>query len=517
MPPEPPERGFAPKALNPYAKPGQSEPEAPPVRPGGPAQAGLAHRIAGGVLILNALLVLAWVGLAPATPQAGGDPFMAAGGVGSILPAIIDLAIGASLLRGSTALAPWAMLRCVGGLALSAVVYASKNPLAVVQQAVLTGAIIALLVGRAGPARTAVAGSLAGLSLILELLGIAVVAGGSNPIGSVMMALSGDIELTPVEHVTGRTAAYELTFPKGSWYRRNQAVVARDNPTADLWFVRPDRDAHVIVVAEHAPGNFIPIDAYTDAILEHLKKDSGAARITARGAWPLFGDRGRLVNAASTTKEGLSIEWRYALVTVYERAYYIVGFANRDAMPQVDAEIRSIIDSLKLPEAVQNGVPADVEPEKVTTVQGTLLPYTLTAPDAFWHLRKADVVKAENPIIDRWLTRSELGAHLLVVAEQGEPGANVQLSLYTDNVLEAARQGTSRFQVLGRTSWARFPDDGTRARVSLTRDGVDLEYDYAFHVHGNRAYQLVGFATKPSYPSVKEALSALIDSFQPAP
>lgn len=524
-PPAPPAGAFAAPpgsppaiALNPYARPAQAEPEAPPVRPGAPRPAGPAHRIAGAVLVLNAVLVLLWVGVAPAAgPQAGGDPLLAGGGVGSIVPAIIDLAIGASLLRGSATLAPWAMVRCVGGLLLSLVVYATKNPLAVAQQAVLSGAIIALLAGRAGPARTAVASSLAGLSLVLELVGIAVVAGGSNPLGAVVMALSGDIESTPVEHVTGRATAYEITFPKGSWYQRKQAVVARDNPIADRWFVRPDLDAHVLVIAEHAPGSMIPIDAYTDAILDHLKKDSGAARVTARGPWPLFGDRGRLVNATSTTKDGMTVEWRYALVTVYERAYYVVGFANRDAMPRVDAEIRSIVDSLKLPEAVQNGVPADVEPEEVTSVRGTVLPYTLTPPDAFWHLRKAEVVKAENPIIDRWLTRPEMGAHVLVVAEQVDAGVDLSLSVYVDNVLQAARQGTTRFEVLERGPWPRFPEHGARARVSLSRDGQDLEYDYAFHVRANRAFQIVAFTSKASYPSAGQPISALIDSFQPPP
>lgn len=513
--PAPPANPF-----NPYARPIQAEPERPVV-PGVPEPVGPARRLAGALLIANAILVLVWAAVAPSvapspTLPAGTDAFQMGTGVGSVLPAIIDIAIGVSLLRGSAALVPWAIVRCVGGLVLSMVIYLTQNPLAVLQQAVLTGAIIGLLAGHAGRARTAVAGSAAGLSLVLEMVGIAAQVAGSNPLASVMMSLSGDIESTPAEHVAGRDAPYDLSLPNKSWYLRKQAAVARDNPIADRWLVRPDKDAHVIVIAEQVPDKMIPIDAYTDAIITNLKSDATNVTLHARGPWPTFGDRGRLVHAAAT-KNGMNIEWRYALVTMYGRAYYIVGFAGREVMPSVDAEIRAIFDSFRLPDSVQDAVPADVEPAKVTRVQGSLLPYTLEPPDDRWRLRKGDVVKAENPIIDRWLTRPELGAHVLVVAEQTEPGSVVLLPAFVDNVIEAAKKGATRFEVLDRRPWARFPADGMRVRVSLTREGVDLEYDYAFHARGQRAFQIVGFSAKVVFPTVERAIAGVLDSFQPPP
>lgn len=517
--PEPPR--FPPPAVNPYARPIQAEPEAErPVIPGLPPQASLARRLAGFFLLVNSVLVLVWVAVSPSAAQLGpgaaGDPFQAAGGAGSIVPAIIDAFIGISLLRGSASLVPWAILRCIGGLVLSTAIYATKDPAVLVHQVLLSGSLVGLLAGQAGRARTAIAGSLAGLALVLELFGIAVTAAGQNPLGSLFMSLSGEIEPSPVEHATGRAAAYELSFPNKKWHLRSQAAAARDNPIADRWFVRPDKDAHVLVVAEHAPGKVIPVEAYTDAVLGQLKKNAPDTVVRARGPWPVFGDRGRLVDAGATGQNGMKLEWRYALVTSYERAYYVVGFASRETMPEVESEIRAILDSLKLPESVQTSVPPDIEPAPVTEVRGSLLPYTLRPPDDQWRLRKADVLKAQNAAIDRWLTRLDIDAHVFVVAEQVEQGT-VPLAAYADAVIDAVKKDSTRFDVLERVPWAKFPADGVRIRASVTREAVDLEYDYALYARGQRAFQIVGFTTKAGYPAAEKAISKVIDSFEPPP
>ena len=186
-------------------------------------------------------------------------------------------------------------------------------------------------------------------------------------------------------------------------------------------------------------------------------------------------------------------------------------------MPELDAEIRSILDSLKVPDSVQNAVPPEFEPAPVVEVRGNFLPYTLRPPDTLWILRKAEVVKADNPAIDRWLTCLDIDAHVFVIAEQADADMNVPLASYADAIVAATKKGTARFDVRSRVPWAKFPADGLRLRVSLQRDAVELEYDYALSARGRRAFQIVGFATKEGYPAAEQALSKVIDSFEPPP
>src|SRR5262249_21746497 len=159
-----------------------------------------------------------------------------------------------------------------------------------------------------------------------------------------------DIESSPVERAEGRAAPYQVTFPKGRWYPRKPAAAARDNPIADRWFMRPDRDAHILVVAESAPGQPLPIDAYVDAVPSNLR-GTAEVDVCSREPWPAYPDAGRLVKVRGK-HDGIAFEWHYALVTAYERAFYLVGFATQETMPSVQAEIREIFDTFRVPPAL---------------------------------------------------------------------------------------------------------------------------------------------------------------------
>lgn len=501
--------------VNPYARPADAEAgNSPP--PGTPETNGPARRLAGALLIANALLVLLWIAVAPPAKNPNDAAFMLGSKVGSFLPALIDLAIGVSIVRGSPKLVPWAIVRCVVGVLLSAGIYLQKDPFSLVQGVALAAALVALLAGRAGPVRTAIAGSAAGLSLLTSLIIIAGTAIGTNPLTSLVMAASGDIEPSPAGHVTGRAAPYELTFPNDSWHARTQAATTRDNVLADRWILRPDKDAHVIVIAERSPDKLLAVDAYADAILGNLEKIATGVKVLSRGPWPAYPENGRLVRAEGM-REGTAFEWQYGIVTVYERAYYVTAFATKEAMPALDAEMQAILASFKLPEALLRAMPPELEPLPATTVRGNLLPYTLTAPSDRWHLRKPEATKKENAIIDQMLSRPQLDTHVLVIAEQVDPGQVIDLATYVDNVLASIEKGAEKLQILKREPWAKFPRDGVRVHLSVRRNSIDLEYEYGLYARGNRAFQIAGFASQKGFAAAQEEMARLIDSFEPPP
>lgn len=497
---------------NPYAEPSQATQPEPPPRAARSKRAGTAQRIAGGLMMLNGALVLLEAALAPhAAPGA-----VSAATATGIVPAILDIAIGIALLSGNGVLVMFAIVRTVLGMTVGTALRLQEGPGVMIYQVALCGSLLGLLVGEAGRLRMAIAGSAMGACLLLEIVGLAGLATGSNPLAVAAAVLSGDIESAPVERVTGRTAPYELSFPNRGWYERKPAVVLRDNALADRWFVRPDKDAHILVVAEAAPEAALPIEAYIDAVFEGMKQDSPTLDVRSREPWPTFGERGRLVQA-SDRKTGAVIERRYAFVTMFGRAYYLVGLASKETMPSVEQEMRAVFDSLKLPESVLNALPSDVDPAPITRVVGDKMAYSILAPSPRWHVRKPEIVKRDNALIDRWLTQSEMNAHVLVIAEQAENDNVILLPLYVEAILASAKKGSTRFEILSQGPWAKFPKNGARVRLSLAREGSELEYDYGLYARGPRAFQVIGFSSKNAFSGAAAELGRAIDSFEPPP
>ena len=85
----------------------------------------LGQQIAGGLLLVNAIFVLLSEFLIPADPKLG--PLFAPGR--SVMPAIIDLAIGVSLLRGKPKYRTWALVRVLLGTVLFTAAAWGKDPL----------------------------------------------------------------------------------------------------------------------------------------------------------------------------------------------------------------------------------------------------------------------------------------------------------------------------------------------------------------------------------------------------
>jgi hypothetical protein len=117
-------------------------------------------RIAGALLLTNAIVVLAERVL---LPQVAGGAFVAA--------PFIDAIIGISLLLGRPTLRVWALVRCVlGGVVFVGISVARQDYVTAGMQAMLSGSLIALLIGDAGLARIIISCVLFGICMLLELI-----------------------------------------------------------------------------------------------------------------------------------------------------------------------------------------------------------------------------------------------------------------------------------------------------------------------------------------------------------
>jgi hypothetical protein len=489
-------------ASNPYSP--AADP--PPRRTRREATAG--QRLAGLLLVVNALLVLVQAALSLRGPQAGNGALPAGAWV---VPAVIDMAIGASLVSGSGTLVAWATARVVLGMIVLTVLQI-KSPVAVVAQLWVSAAFLLLLVRDAGKPRVAAGASLFALYALVEIVGLVAPLLGENPLRAVLLTASGQLEPGAVHEITGVAYPYKLRFPGDAWRLRKAAVAKADQPLADRWLIRPDKDVHVVTLVERAPGKVFFPDLYTDAVLEGAKQSAEAFAVLDRR--PLAGDPdgARFVHATFTVK-GTAFERYYGLVTAGERGFQVIATAERDVFPQVAAELEAIVESFKLPRAAYDIPSDDVDPAPAGEVVGASYPYRIKAPSDLWHLRREDAMKKDQPLADRWLTRPDRGAHVMIIAEH-EPGAKLPIDAYADVVEANARRGTLSFVRLAREPLPSDPVRGRWLHATATSNGVDAEFYYAVVTAGDRAFQVVGFADHAAFASVEKEIRQILGSFR---
>lgn len=463
------------------------------------------QRIAGGLLLVNAAFVLASAALDPDSLKIGGFSR-------GPLSVVLDLIIGVTLLSRSRSLLWLALVRVtIGMLMFIGLSVASGEHLAAVVQSFLSGALLLLLIGRAGRARIVVACALFSVYALVALVGLYGLSTGHNLIEQAKYQLGGEIEPAPAE-LAGVTSDYRLRVPSDRWSLRTSAAAKRDNPLADRWLVRPDLDAHIVVIDEQEPGSYIPADAYADSITDNLRKAASSFTRTSRGPLRQYPVEGRLL-AAKARVDKLDLEYRVATIGGYGRAYQVVGFAPSKTIAAAEADLLAILESFTVP-TTPAALPADIEPGPAGRITGESSAYTLTAANDRWHLRKTEAARADNPVVDRWLVRPDMDAHILVIPEQPDE-QGFKIDDYLASVRTAATNSNPT-AVSDDMSAPRLdvPNSGT-FHLRIAGENAVHSYDYAAFVAGTRAYQLIAVTPSDLHPALKDEIKATFASFEP--
>lgn len=495
---------------NPYAP--AADPPPPPKKESafaGRAQATTGQRVAGGMLLVNAVLALV-----AALSAKDGSGAMSGGAM--VGPAIIDIVIGVTLLNGSGRLVPLAMIRVVLGTIFFSATSASQNPVGVVLQLLIAAGLLLAMIGDASKARLGAGASIFGLACVL-LLGI--LAGDRLGKGSLVTALlsaSGQVEPEPVHDLTGEAYPYTLHFPGDSWRLRKAQMAKKDLAIADRWVMRPDMGANVVTIVEQAPGKVVHLEKYVEVILDAAAKQTSAFSVVERLPYPASPDDGRIVRV-TFTEAGITYERYYGLFTAADRGFQVMATAPEKQFGAVSAELKAIVESFRLPpEAWTSGITDDYEKAPVGEVTGVAQGYKIKAPNDRWHLRKDEAAKKDQPAADRWITRPDRAAHVIVIAER-LPGQKLSIDRYVEAVEENAKRAVSRYE---RVSVGPLPSDPVHGRVlrtSVTLNGMELDYVYAILTAEDRGFQIIGLAEHIGFAGVEKDLDAIIASFQLPP
>lgn len=325
--------GACPRCKNPvgvpsaYAPPTtEATPEPEPLAPG---TVSFGAKIAGALMLFNGVLVLI------EGVQGGGNV--------SPVSTIFDFLIGGSLLANKDKYLVWAKVRVGLGLLVFGGMLLSQGDVAgFVVQAIFSTALLLLLLGQPGKARTALGAALAGVVVLLVIFGSLVDATGSNPLAG--LAYQGQTEEVPGGVVRGQLRPYELSLPNADWRLRKEEAAKKDNALSDRWVIKPGADAHVMVIVEELEaGTTLDFGAYQQAVTQNLRSASKDFRVIDER--PALNG---LVMHTQSKVDGMEIDHVIRLYVDSGVAVQIMGFVPTNGFSAQEPELRTIVESFHL-------------------------------------------------------------------------------------------------------------------------------------------------------------------------
>jgi hypothetical protein len=312
-------------------------------RAAGEAAISLGARIGGGVLVANGLALLIESGLNVTMGEGQGTtalPFRA-----TPISMLIDLVLGGMLLTGNAKGLPWAKFRVVaGGLILPIVFFAQGQGLLAGLQLAFSLGLALLLFGEAGRIRLATGLLATGVGLALETVGLFGMATGTAPLARIRLAPT--LERDPVDVVEGLACPYRVTARGGRWYLRKAEATKKDNPLADRWLVWPEKDAHVLVIAERLEsGLVVDMNKFAEVVLGNARKSAHDLRVINRDTLPAGGT---LLHTRGTIN-GMAIESYYGLYAREPWIFQVVAFTSQRHFESVKADLGAVVSSFEAP------------------------------------------------------------------------------------------------------------------------------------------------------------------------
>jgi S1-C subfamily serine protease/TPR repeat protein len=295
-----------------------------------------AWRIAGGLLVANAFFFLLELLVRKVRPIP----------VTGVVYMMGDLGLGLALLVGKRAvLNPLRVLVVVSTLVVGLLVYKLGWTELVVQWLAVSGALLLLLLGTPGRLRTGLGIAGMGVYVLLSAASLLPVVTDSHMLHHAWLRMRGEIDPAPVTRLTGELVPYTLEVPPGRWYAYRPQVARERNPLADRWLVLPEKDAHLLVITELAPGISVTgTKELRERVLRQRQEAVSGFQLLQESELPSRFDRAFLWRTQQGGK-GQRIEMLMGLFIHGDRIFQVLGFAGERDFKAVQNELLTAINS----------------------------------------------------------------------------------------------------------------------------------------------------------------------------
>jgi hypothetical protein len=111
---------------------------------------------------------------------------------------------------------------------------------------------------------------------------------------------------------------------------------------ADRWLVRPDRDAHIIVIAEQlAPGQSIQMARLKEVVQQNARKAAADSETLEETQIPSAIPQALLLHSRGTAK-GIPMEMYHGLFISERHVIQVIAFAQTRTFRDLEPELREI-------------------------------------------------------------------------------------------------------------------------------------------------------------------------------
>ena len=147
--------------------------------------------------------------------------------------------------------------------------------------------------------------------------------------------------------------------------------------------------------------------------------------------------------------------------------------------------------------------------DEAGVVRGERYDWKLQLPSEKWSIVPSKTTHAQNKLADRWITRADADAHVLVIGES-LGGQTLTVDQLAQLVVRNAKSSAKKFHVVRMTNLGAGRVIEARGNVN----GMDLVQMYGVYVAGGNAYQVYAFAPANISAPVKAEMLEAISSFQ---
>ena len=169
--------------------------------------------------------------------------------------------------------------------------------------------------------------------------------------------------------------------------------------------------------------------------------------------------------------------------------------------------------TVQAPEPTQAAAATTAEPAAASAESGVVVgeryDWKLQMPSDKWTIVPSKTTHEQNKLADRWITRADADAHVLVIGES-LGGQSLTLDQLAGLVLRSAKSSAKKFHVVRMTNIGSGRVIEARGNVN----GMELVQMYGVFVAGGNAFQVYAFAPANTSAPVKAEMLAAIASFQ---
>jgi hypothetical protein len=303
-------------------------------------ESNVGQKVSGGILVINSLIILAF------TIFSIGDKSV----VSPIGPAIFDILIGWSILRGSAKWVKLAIVRIILGLLIwGGIAFFQNDIFSAALQIAFSTSLMLLLIGDAKKVRITLACILASFLLIVYLLAIQSHIYGYNTLNTYILEKQYNLDKAKNEIIISKK--YHYTFgPLGqNWQLRNEKDARKVNPLSDIWYVSPKYNAHILIIAESVEtGGSVDINICKNNAIKNASNLDDYRLIESSDIE--VGNLHGISLDTSGKSMGVKFRYKYALFTKKNVAIQIICFSPEETFKFLEADFENAISTFAFEE-----------------------------------------------------------------------------------------------------------------------------------------------------------------------